>query len=147
MTTVKYIANIDTPTDYIGYLVDGSINVPMDSKNRDYREVQNWIAEGNTPEDAYTQEELDAHVEDMTWQELLNSLDDLTIEFMDHTFSGSQEQQSFVVAMLTKIEGENPNSTRNIYAIDGRTRVPMSKSDMLDFMTEVDIAQEAITDV
>ncbi len=84
---------------------------------------------------------------EISFQELQDALETLTIDFMDHTFSGSQEQQNFVVAMLTKIEGENPNSTRNIYAIDGRTRVPMSKSDMLDFMTEVDIAQEAITDV
>ncbi len=82
---------------------------------------------------------------ELSYKELQEQLKSLTIEFMNHTFSGSQEQQNFVNTMLTKIEGENPNSTRNIYAIDGRTRVPMSKSDMLDFMTEVDIAQEAIT--
>ncbi len=98
-----------------------------------------------------SQEEIDMilsnHETEVTYQELLNQLNDLTIEFMGYTFSGSQEQQAFVVSMLTKIEGENPNSTRNIYAIDGRTKVPMTKSDMYDFMDVVDIAQEAITDV
>lgn len=33
-----------------GYLVNGSITVPNDPGNRHYREVQAWIAEGNTPE-------------------------------------------------------------------------------------------------
>jgi len=35
-----------------GYLVNGTKSVPNDSRNRDYREVQGWIAEGNTPEPA-----------------------------------------------------------------------------------------------
>ncbi len=147
ITTVKYQANIQTPTTYTGYIVNGTKSVPMAQGNRDYREVQKWIAEGNTPEDAYTQQEIDDAAVEMTYQELKTQLQSLTIDFMGHTFSGSQEQQNFVVVMLTKIEGENPNATRNIYAINGRTRVPMTKTNMLDFMTEVDIAQEAITNI
>ncbi len=102
-----------------------------------------YYIDPQTP-DMVKENELDS---ELSYKELQEQLKSLTVEFMDHTFSGSQEQQNFVVAMLTKIEGENPNSTRNIYAIDGRTKVPMKKGDMLDFMTEVDIAQEAITDV
>ncbi len=90
------------------------------------------------------QEEEDAQIE-LTYQELVTVLDDMTVEFLGHTFSGNQEQQAYVVSMLTKIEGDNPQSTRNIYAIDGRTKVPMTKSDMYDFMDVVDVAQEAIT--
>ncbi len=82
---------------------------------------------------------------EITYQELVTQLDNLTIAFMEHTFSGSQDQQNFIVAMLAKIEGENPTATRNIYAIDGRTKVQMTKTNMLDFMTAVDIAQELIT--
>ncbi len=92
------------------------------------------------------QEEEDRQTE-LTYQELVLQLDEMTVEFMGHTFSGSQEQQAYVVSMLTKIEGDNPQATRNVYAIDGRTKVPMTKSDMLDFMDIIDIAQEAITDV
>jgi len=33
-----------------GYLVNGNTTVPNDPGNRHYREVQEWIAEGNTPE-------------------------------------------------------------------------------------------------
>jgi hypothetical protein len=35
-----------------GYLVNGNIAVPMAEGNRDYQEVQGWLAEGNTPEPA-----------------------------------------------------------------------------------------------
>ncbi len=35
-----------------GYLVNGINNVPATEDNRHYRAVQEWIAEGNTPEPA-----------------------------------------------------------------------------------------------
>lgn len=57
--TVKYRAEIETPTTYTGYLVDGKKSVPMAEGNRDYKAVQVWIAKGNIPEPAYTQQELD----------------------------------------------------------------------------------------
>lgn len=42
-----------------GYLLNGSINVPMDAGNRHYQAVLEWIAEGNTPEPEFTQAEID----------------------------------------------------------------------------------------
>lgn len=61
MYKVKYIADISTPTKYTGYLVDNTLIVPLVEGNRQYQEAQNWIADGNTPEVAYTQEELKAY--------------------------------------------------------------------------------------
>jgi len=58
---VKYLADIETPTNYTGYLVDGTLNVPMDTGNRHYQEVQEWIAQGNKPEPAYTKKELEEY--------------------------------------------------------------------------------------
>jgi len=66
MNTVKYIADIETPTEYTGYLVDGTINVPMADCNRHYKEVQEWVAGGNTIEPAYTQDELDEYATNKT---------------------------------------------------------------------------------
>ena len=43
-----------------GYLVDGFISVPNATGNRHWQAVQEWIAEGNTPEPEFTQAELDA---------------------------------------------------------------------------------------
>ena len=59
--TVKNQADIDSPTVLTGYLIDGNMNVPLDGQNRHYKIVQEWIAEGNIPEEAYTQSEIDAH--------------------------------------------------------------------------------------
>jgi len=62
--TVKYIADIDTPTDYTGYLVDGDMFVPFDTGNRHYIEIQEWIASGNVVEEAFTNGEVAKHNND-----------------------------------------------------------------------------------
>ena len=41
-----------------GYLVNGSMSVPKADGNRHYKLVQEWIAEGNTPEPEFTEAEL-----------------------------------------------------------------------------------------
>ena len=40
----------------VGYLVNGSMSVPSSEGNRHYQGIQEWIAEGNTPEPEFTQE-------------------------------------------------------------------------------------------
>jgi hypothetical protein len=40
-------------------LTDGAF-IPPDHANRDYREYLEWLSKGNTPEPAYTPEELEA---------------------------------------------------------------------------------------
>lgn len=48
--TVKLVNDQDGNAS--GYLVNGSMSVPMAEGNRHYAMVQEWIAEGNTPEAA-----------------------------------------------------------------------------------------------
>ena len=51
--------NIETVKDLENsYLVNGSTTVPKDSSNSDYKKVQDWIAEGNTPDPEFTPAEL-----------------------------------------------------------------------------------------
>jgi hypothetical protein len=51
--------NIETVKDLENsYLVNGSTTVPKDSTNSDYKKVQDWIAEGNTPDPEFTPAEL-----------------------------------------------------------------------------------------
>lgn len=46
-----------------GYLVNDTLSVPNAAGNRHYRMVQEWIAQGNTPEPQFTPEELAARQE------------------------------------------------------------------------------------
>ena len=51
--TVKEQRNIETG-ELQGYLVNGSMFVPLDKGNTHYQEVQEWIANGGSIEPAYT---------------------------------------------------------------------------------------------
>ena len=80
--TVKKQADIDNPTVLTGYLVDGKMSVPLADGNRHYKMVQEWIAEGNTPEDAYTVQELHAYTNRVEVQEALTYLKDTDWQVM-----------------------------------------------------------------
>lgn len=41
-----------------GFLVDGSLQVPNDPRNRHYRKIQEWIADNNIPEPEFTDQEI-----------------------------------------------------------------------------------------
>ena len=49
-----------------GWLVNGSMSVPNAGGNSDYHDVQDWIAEGNTPDPEFT----DAEIADNAQQEI-----------------------------------------------------------------------------
>ena len=57
-----------------GYLVNGSMSVPLSEGNRHYRGVQEWIAAGNTPDPEFTQDELDQLADDETNASVDNEL-------------------------------------------------------------------------
>ena len=68
VTTVKLVN--DDEGNPSGYLLNGSMSVPMAEGNRHYKMIQDWIAEGNTPEPAdpppvppTPEEEFDARVQ------------------------------------------------------------------------------------
>ena len=60
---VKEIRNIYSD-ELIAYLLNGTKSVPIAESNRDYRMIQEWIEEGNTPEPEFTAEELAQQAED-----------------------------------------------------------------------------------
>ena len=49
-----------------GYLLNGTMSVPKADGNREYELIKLWIAEGNTPEPEFSEEELDAIAEEQT---------------------------------------------------------------------------------
>ena len=44
------------------YLLNGSMSVPQADGNREYELIKEWLAEGNTPEPEFTEEELTQQV-------------------------------------------------------------------------------------
>jgi protein subunit release factor A len=68
--TVKEIRDIDTD-QLTGYLINNSMHVPLSEGNRHYKEVQEWIAEGNIPEPAYTSDELENYLNEKHNNEIL----------------------------------------------------------------------------
>lgn len=41
-----------------GYLLNGTMSVPKADGNKEYELIKQWLAEGNTPEPEFTEEEL-----------------------------------------------------------------------------------------
>jgi hypothetical protein len=54
ITNARYIrTNASTENDSISVTIDGkSMSVPLDPANRHYQAIQEWVAEGNTIQDA-----------------------------------------------------------------------------------------------
>ena len=49
-----------------GYLLNGTMSVPKADGNREYELIKLWLAEGNTPEPEFSEEELEAIAEEQT---------------------------------------------------------------------------------
>lgn len=61
-----------------GYLLDGTMIVPISDGNREYELIKKWLSEGNTPEPEFTDEELnlqEAQVKLTEYKSYLNSTD------------------------------------------------------------------------
>jgi len=118
INTVKIQAN--------GYLVDGTMSVPNEPSNRHYQEIQEWIAQGNTPEPEFTDAELldkakqqakervkNGFITDSNLPVTVNVTDLLTTTTADYNFVGGYEsaqmldgkrkliQESFALGLIT----------------------------------------------
>ena len=84
-------------------------------------------------------------IQQISYIALKTQLESLTVTYELNEFSGNNEAQAFIVSHLAKIEGEIPQSTRNVYTVDGATRVPLTKTGLNELLSVIDVAQEAIT--
>ena len=58
-----------------GYLLNGTMSVPMADGNREYELIKLWLAEGNTPEPEYTEAEIAEQTKQMALTAVQNMLD------------------------------------------------------------------------
>lgn len=63
-----------------GYLLNGTMSVPKADGNREYELIKDWLAEGNTPEPEFTDEELRTLVQN----EFRQNRDSLLSTVVDH---------------------------------------------------------------
>jgi len=53
ITSAQYVLNVDGENDNIKATIDGQeMFVPLDPANRHYQAIQEWVAEGNTIQEA-----------------------------------------------------------------------------------------------
>lgn len=72
---VKEQRDIETE-ELQGYIVDG-MSVPIAEGNRHYQEVIQWIADGNTPDPAYTEADRTNYLANKQLQEISNEVKNL----------------------------------------------------------------------
>jgi len=75
--SVKYVAFKDDPYNFKGYLVNGNIYEEINSQNNTRKIIQQWIAAGNTPDPAYTPEEIEQNNFDLFVEMTKNTSRDL----------------------------------------------------------------------
>ena len=53
ISNAKYVKDVDGNNNIVAVVVDGvSMSVPINPDNRHYQAIQEWVAEGNTIEEA-----------------------------------------------------------------------------------------------
>ena len=105
----------------IGYLVNGIVNVPNDPKNKEFRAVQLWIDEGNTPDPEFSDSELLANAKKVKCQEINNQRDSLTNRPVSLTISGTRH--TFDTGIESRLNIAN-------------TYIALGSSDTIEWVTE-----------
>jgi hypothetical protein len=83
-----------------GYLINGNMSVPNDPANRHYVMVQEWIAEGNTPE---------PYIEPVpTYQELRASAYPPAADYLDAIVKGDTAQAQAYIDECLAVKAKYP---------------------------------------
>lgn len=89
-----------------GYLLNGTMHVPMAPGNSDYSAILQWIAEGNTPEPEFTDEEIEAKALEATAAAFktakLNALANLTVTIGENTYDGNETARTNMLSAISR---------------------------------------------
>ena len=140
------LAKIETPTTYDACLVNGTTTVPMLEENLDYIAVQEWEAEDNTIEPAYTQEEIDSYIISANMESITASVNAIEVSYNGNVFSGSYQAQVEMTAHMQVLFGKADTVTRNYFTVD-KVKVKLSRDDFDNILDIIEPIFEALTDI
>jgi len=105
INTVKEQRDIEI-NELTGYLINNTIYVPIDKSNTHYQLIQEWIAEGNTPEPAFTNDER------------LNYFKEKKINELKQNRDSSVKQLVVTISNGIQLNGDETSQTRMTRAIN-----------------------------
>jgi hypothetical protein len=120
-----------------GYLLNGTMSVPMAAGNREYEMIKQWIATGNTPEPEFSTKELEAQrlAKELAEQSAQRKADMLEGEV--YTLNGTDYQVSF-----TKDDGDGLVQVKSAFDLgltsttihfDNGTKLPITAQEFPAF--------------
>ena len=87
-----------------GYLLNGNMSVPECDGNREYEMIKVWLAEGNTPEPEFTQEELAVQEQAKLKQAKAQALTQIVVEVEDMSFDGNETARLNMISAIQASE-------------------------------------------
>lgn len=137
---VKEIRDLQT-NELTGYFLE-ELRVPLAEGNRHYQQIQEWIAEGNTPEPAFTEEELNILTQQKLAREAKQIRDD-ALRNLTHDFGDGRVIQ-VRPADFANDELNIRNAIERMQRL-GLTQQPWVMVDNTSHMVTVAELEEAIT--
>ena len=87
-----------------GYLLNGTMSVPKADGNKEYELIKQWLAEGNTPEPEFTEEELTAREQAKLKQAKAQALTQIVVEVEDMSFDGNETARLNMISAIQASE-------------------------------------------
>ena len=133
ISTVKIVSG--------GYLVNGSVSVPVGQGNRHYKLVQEWIAEGNTPDPELTAGEIAANERAAAARARASDIAAIkVIAVQGKEFNGNEAEQSRLAVAITLLDpGESIE-----WVLADETVANLTREDLKDVLVAVGRISAAI---
>ena len=87
-----------------GYLLNGTMSVPKADGNIEYELIKQWLADGNTPEPEFTEEELTAREQAKLKQAKAQALTQIVVEVEDMSFDGNETARLNMISAIQASE-------------------------------------------
>ena len=113
-----------------GYLLNGAVSVPKADGNREYEIIKQWLAEGNTPEPEFTEEELSQMEAERLALEAKSVGDIYTLNNVDYQVPFMKDDAD---GLLQVKEAFNLGINETVIHFTNGTKMPITADEFMDF--------------